>query len=174
MRWLGLVRRSEEAYVGWIRRFILANNKRHPREMGAAEVEAFLTALAVRDKVSASTQNQALSALLFLYKQVLGVDLPWMSDIPLVINDWSVLQKLDQTQQNAVWTALWRGLDCPWTGNCSETSLPVSALCNSPNFQRDAGADYYSIVRRSLSPAQFDALMMLMSGVNNYRRQHGG
>ena len=81
MRRLGLARRSEEAYVAWIRRFILTNNKRHPREMGAAEVEAFLTALAVRDKVSASTQNQALSALLFLYKQVLGVDLPWMSDI---------------------------------------------------------------------------------------------
>lgn len=96
------------------------------------------------------------------------------SQDPLVINDWSFLQKLDQTQQNAVWTALWRGLDCQWTGNCSETSLPVSALCNSPNFQCDAGADYYSIVRRSLSPAQFEALMVLMNGVTAYRQQYGG
>lgn len=81
MRRLGMSLRSEEAYVGWIRRFILANGKRHPREMGAPEIERFLTDLAVRGKVAASTQNQALSALLFLYRQVLGVDLPWMEDI---------------------------------------------------------------------------------------------
>ncbi len=73
--------RTEKAYVSWIRRFILANGKRHPREMGATELEAFLTALATRGKVAASTQNQALSALLFLYREVLGIDLPWMEDI---------------------------------------------------------------------------------------------
>lgn len=73
--------RTEAVYLGWIRRFILANGKRHPREMGAAEVEAFLTALAVQGQVSASTQNQALSALLFLYRQVLGIDLPWMDNV---------------------------------------------------------------------------------------------
>src|SRR5487761_2473115 len=81
MRRLGMARRSEEAYVGWIRRFILANGKRHPRALGAAEVEHFLTLLAVRDKVAAATQNQALSALLFLYKQVLGIELPWLDEI---------------------------------------------------------------------------------------------
>lgn len=81
MRRLGMARRSEEAYVGWIRRFILANDKRHPTHMGAAEIEAFLTALAVHDRVSASTQNQALSALLFLYREVLGLDLPWLAGI---------------------------------------------------------------------------------------------
>lgn len=81
IRRLGMSLRTEQAYVGWIRRFILANDKRHPRHLGAAEVEAFLTDLAVHGKVSASTQNQALSALLFLYKQVLNVDLPWMEDI---------------------------------------------------------------------------------------------
>ena len=70
--------RTEAIYVGWIRRFILANGKRHPRDMGAVEVEGFLSALAVRGKVAASTQNQALSALLFLYREVLGVELPWM------------------------------------------------------------------------------------------------
>jgi len=74
-------RRTERAYVGWIRRFILFHGKRHPAEMGAPEVSRFLSALAVERKVSASTQNQALAALLFLYGQVLGVDLPWLDDL---------------------------------------------------------------------------------------------
>ena len=73
--------RTEATYSGWIKRFILANGKRHPREMGAAEVEAFLSMLAVKGNVAASTQNQALSALLFLYRIVLGVDLPWMESV---------------------------------------------------------------------------------------------
>ena len=64
--------RTEDAYVGWIRRFILFNDKRHPKEMGEAEVTAFLTHLAVEGRVSASTQGQALAALLFLYVEVLG------------------------------------------------------------------------------------------------------
>lgn len=81
VRRLGLARRTEEAYVGWIRRFILVNDKRHPGTMGAAEIESFLTGLAVHGNVSASIQNQALSALLFLYKQVLGVELPWLDGI---------------------------------------------------------------------------------------------
>lgn len=80
-RRLGLALRTEEAYLGWIRRFVLFHGKRHPVTMGAREVEAFLTALAVKDRVSASTQNQALAALLFLYREVLGVALPWMDDI---------------------------------------------------------------------------------------------
>lgn len=81
MRRLGLAKRSEEAYVAWIRRFILANGKRHPRDMGAADVERFLTELASRRQVAPATQNQALSALLFLYKQVLGIELPWLDDV---------------------------------------------------------------------------------------------
>ncbi len=67
--------------MAWIRRFILANGKRHPRDMGAREVEAFLTHLASEGRVAASTQNQALSALLFLYRQVLGIELPWMESV---------------------------------------------------------------------------------------------
>ncbi|MCK4470914.1 MAG: integron integrase [Anaerolineae bacterium] len=67
--------RTEQAYVNWIKRYILFHDKRHPREMGAAEIEAFLTYLAVDRNVAASTQNQALSALLFLYRQVLKQDL---------------------------------------------------------------------------------------------------
>jgi integron integrase len=73
--------RTEKAYVGWIRRFILFNDKRHPAEMGVAEIERFLSNLAVDRKVAASTQNQALAAILFLYKEVLGASVPWMDGI---------------------------------------------------------------------------------------------
>jgi integron integrase len=67
--------RTEEAYVNWIKRYIFFHHKRHPREMGVAEIEAFLTHLAVDQHVAASTQNQALHALLFLYREVLKIDL---------------------------------------------------------------------------------------------------
>jgi len=73
--------RTEQAYTAWIRRFILANGKRHPRELGGAEVEAFLSRLANEGEVAAGTQNQALSALLFLYREVLRAELPWMKDV---------------------------------------------------------------------------------------------
>src|SRR5881628_1950641 len=74
-------RRTEDAYVGWIRRYILFHGKRHPAEMGAPEVARFLSSLAVDGHVAASTQNQALSALLFLYREVLGVELPWLDEV---------------------------------------------------------------------------------------------
>jgi integron integrase len=74
-------RRTEKAYAGWIRRYILFHGKRHPLEMGALEVTQFLSALAVERNVAASTQNQAMSALLFLYRNVLEQDLPWLDDI---------------------------------------------------------------------------------------------
>jgi len=74
-------RRTEEAYVGWIRRHILHHGKKHPAAMGAAEVNAFLSHLAVAGNVSASTQTQALSALVFLYRHVLDDPLPWLDEI---------------------------------------------------------------------------------------------
>ena len=73
--------RTEQTYVDWIKRFVLFNNKRHPAEMGAAEVEAFLTHLAVEGKVAASTQNQAKAAVLFLYSHVLNQQLPWLENV---------------------------------------------------------------------------------------------
>src|SRR5687768_18004761 len=73
--------RTEEAYVQWIRRFIYFSGKRHPLELGAAEVTAFLNHLASERDVAAATQNQALSALLFLYKEVLGQPLPWLDEL---------------------------------------------------------------------------------------------
>jgi len=73
--------RTEQAYVAWIRRFILFHRKRHPAEMGKAEIERFLTSLAVDRKVAASTQNQALAALLFLYKVVLEREPLWLEEV---------------------------------------------------------------------------------------------
>ncbi len=73
--------RTEQAYIHWIKRFIWFHGKRHPVEMGAAEVTSFITHLARERSVSASTQNQALSSLLFLYGKVLQIDLPWMKGI---------------------------------------------------------------------------------------------
>jgi integron integrase len=100
-------RRTEKAYVRWIKRYIFFHGKRHPAEMGAPEATAFLTSLAVDQNVSASTQNQALSALLFLYREVLDVELPWLDDVvrarrpqhlPVVLTREevrAVLQRLD-------------------------------------------------------------------------------
>ncbi len=73
--------RTEQSYVNWIKRYIIFSHKRHPAELGAAEVTAFLSYLAVSRKVSASTQNQALAAILFLYRHVLKQDLPWLEDV---------------------------------------------------------------------------------------------
>ena len=73
--------RTEQSYIYWIKRYIYFHNKKHPREMRADEIVEYLTHLAVKRKVSPSIQNQALSALLFLYKQVLQVDLPWLENI---------------------------------------------------------------------------------------------
>jgi integron integrase len=99
--------RTEDAYVAWIKRYIWFHGKRHPREMGAAEVEAFLSYLATSRGVSASTQNQALCGLLFLYKQVLGVELGWVDGVarakrpervPVVLTRQEVALMLEQLQ----------------------------------------------------------------------------
>lgn len=96
--------RTEQVYVDWIRRFILYHAKRHPKDMGATEVQAFLTHLAVDRHVSPSTQNQAKAALLYLYQKFLNVDLPWLSDVvqakssprlPVVLSHGEVRTLLD-------------------------------------------------------------------------------
>ena len=73
--------RTEQTYIDWARRYIYFHDKRHPQDMGAAEVRSFLSHLAVARNVSASTQNQAKAALLFLYRQVLGIELPWLDEV---------------------------------------------------------------------------------------------
>lgn len=101
--------RTETQYLQWIKRFIYFHGKQHPRDLGAAEVEAFLSHLATEGNVSASTQNQALSALLFLYREVLGINLPWMETmvrakkpqrLPVVLNRTEVglvLERMEGT-----------------------------------------------------------------------------
>ena len=95
--------RTEQAYLDWIKRFIRHFGKRHPRDLGAAEVAEFLTHLAVAGRVAASTQNQAKSALLFLYREVLALELPWLDDVeaaktpkrlPVVLSSAEVLAVL--------------------------------------------------------------------------------
>lgn len=73
--------RTEETYLQWIRRFIAFSGNHHPRDIGAEEIQNFLSDLATRGQVAASTQNQALSAILFLYQKVLRIDLPWLDEI---------------------------------------------------------------------------------------------
>ncbi len=99
--------RTEDVYVDWVRRFILFNGRRHPRDMGAPEVEAFLTHLAVERKVSASTQNQARAAIIFLYREVLAIELPWLQSVvsakksvrlPVVLTEREVRDVLLQLQ----------------------------------------------------------------------------
>ena len=75
-------RRTEDAYVHWIRRFIVFHGRRHPRELGASEISAFVTSLAIERHVAASTQNQALSAVLFLYRVVLRQDVGALDLVP--------------------------------------------------------------------------------------------
>ncbi|TVT74362.1 MAG: integron integrase [Denitromonas halophila] len=111
--------RTEQAYVDWIKRYIIFHGKNHPRDMGAAEVEAFLTALAVQRHVAAATQNQARSALLFLYGEVLGVDLPFLGNVtqaktsrrlPVVLTRGEVSQILNRmTGTHALITGLLYG-----------------------------------------------------------------
>jgi integron integrase len=97
--------RTEQSYLHWIKRFILFHNKRHLREMGATEISQFLTFLAVEKHVAAATQNQALSAILFLYKKVLNMDPGWINDVvrakrpkrlPTVLSKPDVIRLLDQ------------------------------------------------------------------------------
>ncbi len=104
-------RRTEQAYWFWIRWFIRSNGMRHPAEMGEAEVEAFLSWLATERNVAAATQNQALSALLFLYKELLGKDLPWFKNlvrakrpvrVPVVLSRGEV-QRLLAQMEGAKW-----------------------------------------------------------------------
>ena len=99
--------RTEQQYVGWIRRFVIFNDRRHPAQLEGSDVEAFLTHLAVDRRVSAATQAQALAAILFLYKHVLNVDLPWLAGVvratrpkrlPVVLSRQEVRQVLGRLQ----------------------------------------------------------------------------
>ena len=98
--------KTEKSYVQWIKRFILFHLKRHPKEMGKLEVEQFLTWLAVARKVSPSTQNQALQAILFLYRKVLDMELAWLDDVVRAKSQRRVPVVLSRTEVAAVLATL--------------------------------------------------------------------
>ena len=107
MRTRHMAYRTEQAYLQWMRRYVVFHDRRHPRDLGPAAVEQFLTHLAVERKVSASTQSQALQALLFLYRHVLEQDLPWLDGVtratrprrlPVVLSRTEVAALLGQLQ----------------------------------------------------------------------------
>jgi integron integrase len=106
MRTRHLALRTEQAYLQWLRRYFEFHNRRHPRELGAPEVEQFLTYLAVHRKVSAATQNQALQALLFLYRHVLEIELPWLNDITRASHPKRLPVVLDRTDVRALLSQL--------------------------------------------------------------------
>ena len=110
VRRLGYAKRTELSYVHWAKRYILFHGKRHPRDMGKQEVEAFLTSLAVERGVAAATQNLALAAILFLYREVLAIPLPWLDDVarakrparlPVVLTRSEVQSILEHTDGTA-------------------------------------------------------------------------
>jgi len=122
--------RTEKTYWYWLRYFIRFHGRRHPAQMGAAEVTAFLSWLASQRDVAAATQNQALSALLFLYKHVLGEDLPWLAGlvraqrpvrIPVVLSAAEVRRMLEPLQGR-------RGC---WSGSCTGPGCARSSACRS-------------------------------------------
>ncbi|HEX5126526.1 MAG TPA: integron integrase [Rhodocyclaceae bacterium] len=98
--------RTEAAYLGWIKRYILFHDKRHPGEMGKREVEAFLTSLAVERNVAASTQGQALSAILFLYQEVLELTLPWLDEVTRAKKPVRLPSVLTQSEVSALMSAV--------------------------------------------------------------------
>ena len=108
--------RTEQAYVDWIKRFIVHFDKRHPRDLGAAEVEAFLTHLAVEGQVAASTRNQAKCAILFLYREVLAQELPWLDNVERAEQPHHLPVVLTQAEVQALLTRLtdrhWKSRAC--------------------------------------------------------------
>jgi integron integrase len=98
--------KTEKTYLQWIKRFILFHNKTHPLQMGKMEVEVFLTGLAVERKVSPSTQNQALQAILFLYRKVLEIELPWLDDVVRAKPQRRIPVVLSQREVNVILATL--------------------------------------------------------------------
>ncbi len=148
--------RTEEAYVSWIKRFILFHDKRHPKEMGSKEIEAFLTNLAVRGKVASSTQNQAFNAILFLYNQVLKLDVFDKIDairakpperLPVVLSEQEAIGVIDaisgvqQLMVKILYGAGLRGIECEKScknRRCKQTDeyACISPQLRHPSFGR--------------------------------------
>ena len=138
--------RTEKAYVYWARRFVRFCGLRHPRELGPAEVERFLTYLAVEDKVSASTQNQALAGVLFLYREVLDFELPWLDSVvrarrparlPVVLTRVEVRRVLSRLS-DTVWLVAGRSTVLACVQECLQLRVKDIDLTRREMVVRDA------------------------------------
>jgi len=170
--------RTDKAYVHRIKRYLFFHGKRHPAEMGAAEVAAFLTSLAVQGKVAVSTQNQALSALLFLYREVLGVELPWLDNVvrakrpvhlPVVLSREevrAVLQRLDGVPR--LMTVLLYGAGLRLLECCRLRVKDVDFATNQLTIRDGKGHKD----RATMVPASVKA--DLSAHLEHMRRQHEG
>jgi integron integrase len=146
-------KRTEESYIQWIKRFITFHDKRHPREMGSAEITAYLNHLALEKKVSASTQNQAKSALLFLYKEVLQRELPPMENLTRVKADKRLPVVLTKHEVQAILSRLDGSM---W--------LLVSLLYGS-------GLRVMECLRLRVAEIDFDRLEILVRDSNGYKNR---
>jgi integron integrase len=146
-------KRTEESYIQWIKRFITFHDKRHPREMGSAEIEAYLNHLALVKKVSASTQSQAKSALLFLYKEVLQRELPPMDNLTKVKADKRLPVVLSKHEVQAILSRLEGSM---W--------LLVSLLYGS-------GLRVMECLRLRVAEIDFDRLEILVRDSNGYKNR---
>ncbi|HSI45904.1 MAG TPA: integron integrase [Methylophilus sp.] len=146
-------KRTEEVYIQWIKRFITFHDKRHPRDMGIEEIEAYLNHLATEKKVSASTQSQAKSALLFLYKEVLARELPAMENLTKVQADKRLPVVLSKHEVQSV---LWRLNGTMW--------LMVSLLYGS-------GLRVLECLRLRVADVGFDRLEILVRDPNGYKNR---
>src|SRR5688500_9903699 len=131
--------RTEQAYLQWIRRYILFHGKRHPSELGSDHLSTFLSDLAVRGRVAASTQNQALNAILFLYREVLRQKLPWVEGVqrakrpqhlPVVLTRAEIKHVLAQLE-GTVWlmAAITYGGGLPRSSRASRASTSCEYRC---------------------------------------------
>jgi site-specific recombinase XerD len=113
---------TEKTYLHWVKFFVRWHGRngvmRHPREMAGPEIEAFLTMLATERKVSAPTHDRALSAVLFLYRKVLGVDLPWLDGINRPAQNRRIPSVLTKAEVAVCWR-IWRALRLYWRGCCT-------------------------------------------------------
>jgi integron integrase len=146
-------KRTEESYVQWIKRFITFHDKRHPRDMGVEEIEKYLNHLAIEKKVSASTQSQAKSALLFLYKEVLGRELPAMENLTKVQADKRLPVVLTKHEVQAILSRLDGTM---W--------LMVSLLYGS-------GLRVMECLRLRMSDINFDRLQILVRDTDGYKNR---
>jgi integron integrase len=182
MRTRHLALRTERTYLQWLRRFVAFHKPRHPRQLGANDIEQFLTHLAVNRKVTAATQNQALQAVLFLYRHVLEIELPWLNNVtranapkrlPVVLNRAEVRALLTQLEGTPWFVVnLLYGSGLRLTEGL-QLRVKDIALERGELIVREAkgGKDRVTVLPSALEPATRDHLSRLRAWFEEERRQ---